>query len=137
MKHCLLPYTIRHKHICKCSVRKGVKKPNSCGIVHNYLTLFVGFYFIIIWYVYQLTTNGLKCMIWGPVNSVLTFLQFSQKCEFIDPSGHFVFYEIFCSSNFLVRTSPRSCSGGSPGGRIKISFKKLVAIYHMRTNRKN
>ena len=28
-------------------------------------------------------------------------LQFSQKCaDFIDPSGHFVFSEFFCSSNF-------------------------------------
>ena len=25
----------------------------------------------------------------------------------MDPSGHFVFYEILCSSNFLGRTSPR------------------------------
>ena len=37
----------------------------------------------------------------GPVTSILTFLQFSQNApDYIDPSGHFVFYENFCSSNF-------------------------------------
>ena len=36
----------------------------------------------------------------GPVTSIWIFLQFSQKCDFIDPCGNFVFYEIFCSSNF-------------------------------------
>ena len=36
--------------------------------------------------------------------------------EYIDPSGHFVFDEILCSSNFLGQSSPRCCSRGSPGG---------------------
>ena len=31
------------------------------------------------------------------------------------------FYGTGCTSNFLVRTSPRCCSRGSPGGWIKIS----------------
>ena len=29
---------------------------------------------------------------------------------YIDPSSHFVSYEILCSSNYLGRTSPRCCS---------------------------
>ena len=60
-----------------------------------------------------------KFTFWGPVISILTLAVFS---EYIGPSGHFVFYEIFCSSNFFGRTSPRCCSRGSPGGWIKISF---------------
>ena len=52
----------------------------------------------------------------------MTFLHFSKKFGYIDPSGHFVFYLILCGSNFLGRTSPRCCSRGSPGGWIKISF---------------
>ena len=36
----------------------------------------------------------------NPLTSILTFLQFTKNApEYIDPSGHFVFYDIFCSSN--------------------------------------
>ena len=58
--------------------------------------------------------------------------------QYIDPSGHFVFYEILCSSNFLGQMSPWCCSRGSPGGWIKISFfTKLVDIYHRKIHWKN
>ena len=51
--------------------------------------------------------------------------------DYIDPSGHFVFYKILCSSNFFGWMSPRCCSRGSPGGWIKnFFFIKLVDIYH-------
>ena len=48
--------------------------------------------------------------------------------EYIDPSGHFVFHEISCSSNFLGRTSPRCCSRGAPGGWINIFFLKIFTL---------
>jgi hypothetical protein len=42
-----------------------------------------------------------KSTFWGPVTSILTFLQFLKNApDYINPSGHFVFYEFFCSSNF-------------------------------------
>ena len=50
--------------------------------------------------------------------------------EYIDPSGHFVFYENLCSSNFFGRTSTRCCSRGSPGGWIRFSLTKLIDTYH-------
>ena len=34
----------------------------------------------------------------GPVTSISPF--FVVFPEYIDPSGHFIFYEFFCSSNF-------------------------------------
>ena len=50
------------------------------------------------WLIYLKTSK--KFTFLGPVTSI-NFLQFSQKCaKYIDPSSHFVFYDIFCSSNF-------------------------------------
>ena len=73
--------------------------------------------------------------------------------EYIDPSCHFVFYEICCiahfikplprtslfvywisvrfyetdcSSNFFCSTSPKVCSWGPPGGWIKICFYRSI-----------
>ena len=71
----------------------------------------------IVWRIFKKTAKT--------VTSFLTFCNFFKNTpQYIDPSGHFVFYENFCSSNFLGRTSPRCCSRGSPGGWIKISFYK-------------
>ena len=73
----------------------------SCDIIINF---FFTFHFF--WklkkkkFIYLKTLTKFNFL--GPVTSILTFFQFSQKCaiEYIDPSGHFVFYEIFFSSNF-------------------------------------
>ena len=51
------------------------------------------------WLIYLKTFKKLTFL--GPVTSILTFCNFLKHApEYIDPSGHFVFYEIFCSSNF-------------------------------------
>ena len=56
------------------------------------------------------TENLKKCAFLGPVNSISTFFfRFSEKYAIlIDPSGHFVFYEIFCGSNFYNSFFPNS-----------------------------
>ena len=62
-----------------------------------------------------------------PVTSLLNFWNFLQKAPvYIDPSGHFVFYEILCSSNFLGRTSPGCYSWGSQVVGSKFLYTKLV-----------
>ena len=39
----------------------------------------------------------------GPVTSTLTFCNYlNNSPEYIEPSGHFVFQDFFCSSNFYV-----------------------------------
>ena len=50
----------------------------------------------------------------------------------MDPSGHFVFYEILCSSNFFCRTSPRCCSRGSPGKK-NIESSKIFNFGNLKT----
>ena len=46
------------------------------------------------WLIYLKTFKKFSFL--GRVSSILTFLKFSQKCaEYIDPSGHFVFFDIF------------------------------------------
>ena len=46
--------------------------------------------------------------------------------EYIDPSGHLVFYEILRSSNFFGRTLPKWCSRGSSGARLKKNWRCVV-----------
>ena len=74
----------------------------------------------------RLQTNKPKRIFSHSCDFILNFFAFFTKnlIEFIDLFGHFVFYEILCSSNFLCGTSPRSCSWGSPSGWFKISFYK-------------
>ena len=44
----------------------------------------------------NLSENKIVLFLEGPVTSILKNFQFSQKCcDYIDPSGHFVFYANF------------------------------------------
>ena len=64
-------------------------------------------------------------------------MHFSQKCAwvYIDPSGHFVFYDILCSSNFLGRTSPIHVV--LEVLQVVRSKLLLVDIYHRKTHWKS
>ena len=88
--------------------------------------------------VYKYQMKNVFSVLWIHFFTFFTFLK--NTPEYIDPSGHFVFYEILCSSTFFCRTPPIWCSRGSPGGLIKLKIKKITKLVdknHKKIHRKS
>ena len=69
---------------------------------------------------------------------LLLFSTFSKNGpEYIDHTGHFVFFMRFYVVQLFCQTSPGRCSRGSCGGWKKNKFfTKLVDTYHRNITRK-